>query len=66
MKKLGRPTKDVKLTEVKIRLTDETRATLALLCLDPLTLRLQYGRRNELVEHALVEYFARHYPRKEI
>lgn len=65
MKKLGRPPKDIKLTEVKIRLTDETRATLDLLCLDPLTSRLEYGKRNELIEHALIEYFGKHYTRKE-
>ena len=65
MTKLGRPPQPLKLTEVKIRLTDETRAMLDLLCLDPLTTRLQYGKRNDLIEQALREYFALHYPRKE-
>jgi len=65
MKKLGRPPQPIKLTEVKIRLTDEIRATLDLLCLDPLTTRLQYGKRNDLIEQALQEYFTLHHPRKE-
>ena len=65
MKRIGRPPQPTQLTVLQIRLSEETRATLDLLCLAPLTQRLQYGKRNELVEHALIEYFAKHYPRKE-
>ena len=58
----GRPPKPVKLTETTIRLTDEHLAKLQLLCLDPLTSKLRYGARNDMIEQALNEFFAKHFP----
>lgn len=61
----GRPPSEIKRVRAEFRLTEETLAKLNLICFDPLNKKqLVLSKRNDIVENALTEYFAKYYPMK--
>lgn len=61
---MARPKSEVQLIEVKVRLRPETLAKLDLICIDPFVGKLQYGLRNQYLEEALLDFFAKNFPNR--